>query len=46
MRSVAGEPVIYSVGPDGKDDKAQLEWNLDRRKAGDFIIELEKPIQF
>ena len=30
MGSVAGKPVIYSVGPDGKDDKAQVEWNLAR----------------
>lgn len=42
MGSVMGMPVIYSVGPDGQDDKAQVEWNFDPREPGDFIFQLEK----
>ena len=45
MGAVVGKPVIYSVGPDGKDDKAQVEWNLVPTKPGDFIFQLEKSSQ-
>jgi len=45
MGSLAGKPVIYSVGPDGKDDKAQVEWNFGHDKPGDFIFRLESPPQ-
>jgi hypothetical protein len=33
------DPVVYSVGKDGKDDGAQLDWNWGRTK-GDFIFRL------
>jgi len=42
MGLLAGKTVIYSVGPDGKDDKAQVEWNLAPGKPGDYIFQLEK----
>jgi hypothetical protein len=45
MGLVAGIPVIYSVGPDGQDNKAQVEWNLVPNEPGDFIFRLEKPPQ-
>jgi SLA1 Homology Domain 1 (SHD1) protein len=45
MGTVEGKTVIYSVGPDGKDDKAQVEWNLALRQPGDYIFQLEKPPQ-
>ncbi len=41
MGSVAGQPVIYSVGADGKDDKAQVEWNFYANGPGDFIFRFE-----
>jgi hypothetical protein len=41
MASVAGKPVIYSVGSDGKDDQAQSEWNLVPGLPGDFIFRLD-----
>ncbi len=41
MGSVAGQPVIYSVGADGKDDKAQVEWNFYADGPGDFIFRFE-----
>ena len=39
--TVRGATVIYSIGPDGKDDRALVEWNLDRKQPGDFIFRLE-----
>jgi hypothetical protein len=44
MGSVEGRPVIYSVGPDGRDDKAQFKWDY-ATWSGDFIFQLEKPAQ-
>jgi hypothetical protein len=41
MALVAGKLLIYSVGPDGKDDKAQLESNLPSEQPGDLIFRLE-----
>lgn len=38
---VNNEFVIYSVGPDGKDDEAQLEWNLERDQPGDYVFHME-----
>jgi hypothetical protein len=38
--TVRGATVIYSIGPDGKDDKAKVEWNLAPRQPGDFIFRL------
>ncbi len=42
MAVIEGKPVIYCVGPDGKDDKALLEWEYGRQ-PGDFIFRLEPP---
>jgi hypothetical protein len=42
MAVIEGKPVIYSVGPDGKDDKALLEWEYGRQ-PGDIIFRLEPP---
>jgi hypothetical protein len=36
-----GQPVIYSVGSDRKDDKAQITWNEVHKEPGDFIFRLE-----
>jgi hypothetical protein len=41
MAVLEGKPVIYSVGPDGKDDGAQIVWNEARNQPGDFIFRLE-----
>jgi hypothetical protein len=41
MATVAGKPVIYSVGSDGKDDNAQFEWNMYSGHTGDIIFRLE-----
>jgi hypothetical protein len=41
--TVEGKTVIYSVGPDGKDDKAQVEWDWGPNNPGDFIFQLERP---
>ncbi len=45
MGSVAGKTVIYSVGFDGEDDKAQVEWNFYLGKPGDFVFRFETPTQ-
>jgi hypothetical protein len=42
MTVIEGKPVIYFVGPDGKDDKALLEWE-GWRGPGDIIFRLEPP---
>ena len=42
MTVVKGKPVVYSVGPDGKDDKALFEWK-GGRQPGDLIFRLEPP---
>jgi hypothetical protein len=38
---VAGEPVIYSVGPDGDDDGLK-DADLGRASDGDFLFRLPK----
>jgi hypothetical protein len=43
MTSLQGVPVIYSVGPDGKDDKAAVVWNLNPGQPGDYVFRLEPP---
>ena len=44
MTTVDGRPVIYSVGPDGKDDRALVEWNLSTRNStGDLLFRLPVP---
>ena len=41
MTVIEGKPVIYSVGPDGKDDRALVEWNYDtREQTGDLLFRL------
>jgi hypothetical protein len=42
MRMViqAGEPVVYSVGSDGRDDKARVDWD-GGQQPGDFIFRLK-----
>jgi hypothetical protein len=40
---VAGEPVIYSVGPDGDDDGGLKDADLGRTPDGDFLFRLPKP---
>ena len=39
MAWVAGEPVVYSVGADGRDDGGLIDWNNGER-PGDFILRL------
>jgi hypothetical protein len=39
MTWIDGESVIYSVGKDGRDDKALLDWD-DGKQPGDFIFRL------
>jgi hypothetical protein len=41
MGSIEEQPVIYSIGPDGHDDLAKIEWNMSPRERGDFIFRLE-----
>lgn len=41
--TVKGQTVVYSVGPDGKDDKAEVEWNWAPKGSGDIIFQLAKP---
>jgi hypothetical protein len=36
-----GEPVVYSVGSDGRDDKARVDWN-NGQQPGDFIFRLKR----
>jgi hypothetical protein len=43
MTTIKGRPVIYSVGPDGKDEKAQKEWDLNRNTPGDLLFRLGVP---
>jgi hypothetical protein len=42
MTVIEGKPVIYSVGLDGKDDKALSDWQYGGQ-PGDFIFRLELP---
>jgi hypothetical protein len=44
MGAVDGKVVIYSVGPDGKDDQAQVEWDYGWRDPGDLVFRLEKSL--
>ncbi|MBN1588030.1 MAG: hypothetical protein JW888_00780 [Pirellulales bacterium] len=41
MTTVDGQPVVYSVGLDGKDDRARTEWGLGTRNpTGDLLFRL------
>jgi hypothetical protein len=43
MTVLDGAPVIYSVGPDGKDDKALVVWDLAPGHPGDYVFRLAPP---
>jgi hypothetical protein len=45
MTTIQGQPVIYSVGPDGKDDQARpAEFDQKSRIfRGDFVFRLQPP---
>jgi hypothetical protein len=45
MALIDGKPVVYSVGPDGKDDKAKIRSNWYTREPGDFIFQREPSSQ-
>ena len=36
----AGSPLIYSIGPDHRDDGGKVDARLDSRRAGDWLIRL------
>jgi hypothetical protein len=40
MAVLGGKPAVYSVGKDGRDDRALLDWK-DGRQPGDFIFRLQ-----
>ena len=40
---LAGETVIYSVGPDGADDRAAIDWVFGPTNKGDWPFHLGKP---
>jgi hypothetical protein len=40
MALLDGKPVIYSIGPDQKDDGAKVEWNQGYKQPGDVIFRL------
>lgn len=41
MTTTRGQPVVYSVGMDGKDDRAQIRWNTGTQQPeGDLIFRL------
>ena len=40
MTVIEGAPVVYSVGPDGKDDKALKVWNFRPGEPGDYVFRL------
>jgi hypothetical protein len=42
MTLLQGEPVIYSVGKDGKDDRALADWRYGQQ-PGDFVFRLQTP---
>jgi hypothetical protein len=44
MTTIDERPVIYSVGPDGQDDRALVEWNFSTRNStGDLLFRLPVP---
>jgi hypothetical protein len=40
---IDGQPVVYSVGRDGKDDNARIDSDRDQRPAGDLVYRLPAP---
>ncbi|MBN1908454.1 MAG: hypothetical protein JW818_01830 [Pirellulales bacterium] len=44
MTTIDGRPVVYSVGQDGIDDQARIEWKIgNKNPRGDLIFRLPKP---
>ena len=43
LKALAGETVIYSVGPDGVDDKALKDYGFAPNSPGDWLFRLEIP---
>jgi hypothetical protein len=41
LATVNGQPVIYSVGADGRDDQALLEWDRYPNSSGDMVFRLD-----
>ena len=39
--TISGRPLVYSIGPDGKDDKGVKEWTLYPHQPGDWTFRLE-----
>lgn len=39
--TVSGTPLVYSIGPDGKDDEGGREWTLHPKQSGDWTFRLE-----
>ncbi len=43
LAKVRGEWVVYSIGPDDKDDGGQVEWNLQPGQPGDIVFRMTPP---
>lgn len=43
LANLSGEPIIYAVGSDGKDDGGQKDSNRDSLPTGDVIYRLPEP---
>lgn len=44
LATLKGQPLIYSIGPDGKDDAGAVEWNSSVPKGpGDVLFQLTPP---
>jgi len=43
MAVIGGEPVVYSIGPDGVDDQALVDAQLGRNPNGDILFRLPAP---
>ncbi len=41
LTAIAGQPVVYSVGPDGLDQNGLRDWSMDPRKPGDWTFRME-----
>ena len=41
LTTIAGQPVVYSLGGDGKDDKGLIDCGYDSNKPGDWTFRLE-----
>ena len=43
MTMLDGRTVVYSIGPDGVDDRASIDADLGRKPKGDFLFRLPSP---